>query len=239
MSSSVNVYFFIAPLIVFGPLFLWLLYSFGLREIAKIPGEIRRQNKLNSEKEDRFERERARKRGRGPVGVVRGANTSVLGLFAQAITYAWFAAVVGILASSPPYFFSAPEDAQIKLSLSHPGKRKVECRLRSREELAKLPPNMRAPKDCPRERWPVFVELEVDGKRIFAKSAAPKGIANDGPSIFYQAFSVPAGPHRLTMRLRESGNEGFDFRRSETVTLDNSQVLVAGFDSASHSVFFK
>jgi hypothetical protein len=50
-----------------------------------------------------------------------------------------------------PTYKQIPDDvALVKLSMSHLGGR--ECRKRTPEELQKLPPNMRAPLDCPRGR---------------------------------------------------------------------------------------
>jgi hypothetical protein len=57
---------------------------------------------------------------------------------------------IGYFATSPKYRQIPDDVALIKLSISHLGDR--ECRKRTPEELAKLPPNMRAPMDCPRER---------------------------------------------------------------------------------------
>ena len=36
-----------------------------------------------------------------------------------------------------------------------------------RQELAKLPPNMRTKMDCPRQRSEVQVELDMDGKPLY------------------------------------------------------------------------
>ena len=138
MKESVNIYFVIAPLVVFGPLFLWILYNFGLKELTKIPEEVRHQRQVDAEAAERFRQEHARKRGRAPVGVVRGANRSPFGMFAQAVTYVWFAAVIGFFSASPPYAYTEPGAARIKVSLSHAGKRKVECRRRTPEEIAKV-----------------------------------------------------------------------------------------------------
>jgi len=224
---SINYYIF--PLVVFGPLFLWVLFNFGLREIVKIPGQMRRQRQLDSEAAKRFETERDRKRSRGPLGRQRGANTGRLGLFAQTVTYIWFAAVIGYFASSPAYKFMPPDTAMIKLSLSHPGKRKEECRQRSAKELAELPPNMRTLVDCSRERWPVHVELDFDGSTIMAESATPKGLADDGPSVFYRTFRVPSGAHRVVVRLREQGESGFGFEKSQQIDLPPGRVLAIDF----------
>ncbi len=224
-----NTYFYIAPLLVFGPLFLWVFYTLGLRGLARLRDDIRRQHQREAEEAERFEEERRRKRGSERVGSVRGPNARPLGLFAQAVTYAWFAAVIGVFASSPPYAYGEPGTALVKLSLSHPGKRKAECRKLSAEEIAELPPNMRRPLDCPRERWPVHVELRLGEKTIFAKSARPAGLAADGPSIFYDTFTVPVGQHRLSMRLREHGEAGFDHQKTETIELGEGQVVAIEF----------
>ncbi len=227
-----KAYYFLFPLLVFGPLFLWLFYNFGLKEIIKIPGEMRRRKQHEAEMAEDFEAERARKRGKGPIGAVRGANKTAIGFFAQAVTYAWFAAVIGTLASTPSYTFAGPETARIRLSLSHPGQRKEECYRRTAKELAELAANMRAPKDCPRERWPVYVEMEVDGKVVFSKEAKPKGLSRDGPSIFYNSFQLPSGPHRIALRLRSKGESGFDHEVSRLLVLAPGQALAITFDAA-------
>ena len=48
----------------------------------------------------------------------------------------------------------------VSLSFSRAGQRIRECRRLTQEELNRLPPNMRKPEDCPRERLPVRVLLE-------------------------------------------------------------------------------
>jgi hypothetical protein len=50
-----------------------------------------------------------------------------------------------------------------------------------REEIAKLPPNMRRPLDCPRGRRPIYVELDVGHQVSYRASLPPTGIAGDGP----------------------------------------------------------
>lgn len=224
------VYFYIVPLLVFGPLFLYIFYNFGLRELAKMPAEIRARRKREAEEAEAFRIERERKRGKGPISPTRRINTTPLGIFLQIVTYAWFAAIIGLLASFPPYAYTAQDEAQIKLSLSHAGKRKVECQRRTREELMKLPPNMRAPKDCPRERWPIQVELLLDDTVIFSDSSPPTGLSDDGPSLFYETFIIPAGDHKVEMRMREDGGEAFNFTKTVDINVKPSQVVIASFD---------
>lgn len=239
MKDSFSLSVLIGPLLIFGPLFLWIFYNFGIREMTRIPEEMRHQRKLRQEQAERFREEHARKRDGGPVGVVRGANKTPLGLFAQAVTYIWFAAVIGFFASSPPYTHRAPGMAQIKLSLSHPGQRKVECRRRTREELAKMPANMRAAKECPRERWPVHVEIDIDGKTMMSETARPNGLSRDGPSIFYRAWPIASGKHQIAMRLREKGNTGFDYDWTLEINLAPQRILAIQFNAAKGGFIVK
>lgn len=139
--------------------------------------------------------------------------------------------------TSAPY---DPGQALIKLSLSHPGRRKEECRRRSREELAKLAPNMRAPLVCSRERWPVLVELDLNGKSIFARTVNPAGLSADGQSSFYSTFAVPAGRHRIAVRMRDRGDgQGFDYTHDAWITIAPAQALVVGFVEDERNFFIE
>ena len=153
-------------------------------------------------------------------------------IFAQALLYAAFAAVVGYFATAPVYRHLPADQALIKLSFSHSGKLLAECRQRSAEELAKMPPNMRAPMDCRRERSPVAVEIDLDGQPLFRHIAPPSGLSKDGVSTVYQRFTLPAGTHQLAVRFSDDVNKkDFGYQRAETVTLAPGKVLVIDFDA--------
>lgn len=150
----------------------------------------------------------------------------------QGLLYALFALVIGVFSTWPTYRHLPADQALIKLSFIHHGKRVAECRTLSPAELAKLPPNMRAPLQCSRERVPVVVELDIDGARMLRLVAAPSGLSRDGASAVYQRLPVTAGKHRIAVRLKDSvGDAGFDYSRDESVTLDPAQVLVIDFDA--------
>lgn len=151
---------------------------------------------------------------------------------AQVLLYALFAVVIGTCATSPPYRHLAADQALIKLSFSHSGKLLAECRQRPADELAKMPPNMRAPLDCPRERSPVAVEIDLDGQLLFRHIAPPSGLSKDGPSTVYQRFTLPAGRHQLAVRFSDDVNKkDFNYRRAETINLPAGKVLVIDFDA--------
>lgn len=150
----------------------------------------------------------------------------------QGLLYAFFAGVIGTFSSWPGYRHLPADQALIKLSFVHHGKLVSECRPLSASELAKLSPNMRAPMKCPRERVPVLVELDIDGEPRVRYSAAPSGLSKDGASAVYQRLAVPAGPHRIAVRLKDSaGAAHFDYTRDEAVSLAPAQVLVIDFDA--------
>lgn len=158
-------------------------------------------------------------------------NTSVLAWAGQALLYGVFALVIGVFSSWPTYDYLKPDQALIKLSFNHQGKPVSDCRDATAEELAKLPRNMRAPKVCPRERSPITVELEVDGATALRQVAAPSGLSRDGASTYYHRMVVPAGAHKLVIRLKDDvRSQGFDYQRQARVTLRPAQILVIDFD---------
>lgn len=164
---------------------------------------------------------------------------SSLRILGQGLAYAAFGVMVAYFATSPAYMHSPPEQALIKLSFSHAGARKGECRKLSASELAKLAPNMRRALDCPRERVPVYVELELDGVVLYRAELPPSGIARDGVSNAYARFSVPAGRHRLVARLRDTSRAaGFDYERADEIDLAPGQNFVVDFSASDRGFRF-
>jgi hypothetical protein len=155
----------------------------------------------------------------------------------QVLLYGLFAAVIGLFSAWPSYTHLPPGQAVLKLSFAHAGKPVSECRQRSAEELAKLQPNMRAPLDCPRERSPVAIELDVDGVNTLRLEAPPSGLRKDGPSSVYRRIELPAGTHRLAVRMRDDARAaGFTHVHEASVTLEPTQVVVVDFDSATQRI---
>ena len=149
----------------------------------------------------------------------------------QGAVYAVIALLIGFFANAPAYERVSPDNAVIKLSLVHGGKR-GDCRERTPEELANLPPNMRKPVICPRGRLPVTVELEVSGELTYTATLSPTGFSRDGPSRVYERFEVPAGHHSVIVRLRDTDRPtGFDYIGETEVVLDAGRNFAIDFDS--------
>jgi hypothetical protein len=158
---------------------------------------------------------------------------SVRQIAAQCACYAAAAALLGVFSAGPVYRHADPELALLRLSFQHSGDRVRECRRLTQEELEALAPNMRRPLDCPRERVPLLVELEVDGTLLYRDTLPPSGIAGDGSATAYAGIPIGAGRHRLAARLRDSRRtEGFDYADTGEVDLAPGEVLLVDFDKS-------
>lgn len=155
----------------------------------------------------------------------------------QILLYALFALVIGVFSRWPVYHHLGADQALIKVSFTHTGKPNGECRPQTEAELAKLPPNMRAPTKCPRERSPVRIEVDIGGITAMSRSAPPTGLSRDGASAVYQRLVVPAGEQRIAVRLSDDARlPGFAYQREVTVTLAPAQVLVIDFDASKGGI---
>ncbi|MGE5505161.1 MAG: hypothetical protein ACM31L_12120 [Actinomycetota bacterium] len=161
-------------------------------------------------------------------------------IIGQGIAYLAFAAVVAYFAASPAYQHHDPAAALVRLAITHAGQKVGECHQRTPEELAKLPPNMRAKTACGRERNAVTVEMDIDGRPVFAQTAKPAGLSGDGRSRFYDSREVPAGAHQVNVRLRDTGRaEGWDHEANLKVDLAPRQVFVVDFDDENNTLLLK
>lgn len=144
--------------------------------------------------------------------------------------FAVFAAVVGYFSESPDFSLRDAEQALLKLSISHQGELRYECRERSAEEMEDLPPNMRRPLDCPRERWPLQVTLRMNDRMLLNTEIPPTGLAKDGTAYAYRRLPIPAGEHTLSLTVLDSQDPGAEADRlTETLELTPGQVLVVEY----------
>lgn len=156
----------------------------------------------------------------------------MFGWTGQALLYSCFAVAIGVFSRWPAYHPLPPGMAQIKVSFMHHGARLADCRPYTAEELARLAPNMRKAMKCERERSPVSIEVDLDGRPVLSHVAAPSGLSRDGASTLYRRLDVPAGEHRIAVRFKDSqGVQGFTHRREATVSLAPAQVLVIDFNA--------
>jgi hypothetical protein len=158
----------------------------------------------------------------------------------QVVLYVAFAVAIAVFSNWPTYRYLPEGDALIRLSMVHHAQRVHECEAVSAEELAALPPNMRAPMRCPRQLAPLTVEIDIDGALVHRQTVSPSGLSGDGQASVYRRLTVPAGVHHLSVRLRDSvRTDGFDFERNGIVDLAPAQILVVDFDAENGAITFR
>ncbi|HEX2332756.1 MAG TPA: hypothetical protein VHI32_06245 [Burkholderiales bacterium] len=157
---------------------------------------------------------------------------------AQLALYAPLMAILAYFSTEPRFSVIAPGEALVRVSFIHATQRRQACRERTPEELAKLAPNMRAALDCPRERSPLLVEVELDGRLVLRREVQPSGLRRDGNAVVYERMALPAGRHRIVARLRDRAEGDFNFMKDETVELAGGQTLIIDFNAAKGGFAF-
>jgi len=150
----------------------------------------------------------------------------------QAINYSLFMGLVWYFASAPSIRLIGEDEAKLTIAFAHAGKLREPCRMLSQEELNELAPNMRKIDDCPRERSPVIIEAKLDGVAIYSASLPPPGLFGDGGVDVFFSAKIPAGEHRLDLKMNDSVRiEGFNHQFGQVVTIEPAQILLVGFNS--------
>jgi len=156
------------------------------------------------------------------------------------IAYAVFAAGIGLLSVWPRYELMSRDEAVISIAFVHAGQRVGECRKLSQEELNELPPNMRKPSVCPRERHPVRIVLRLDGNVLYRDLLLPSGLWSDGKSNIYKRVVVSAGSYEIFVGMNDIGDlEGFNYENNAVIDLAAGQNLVIRFDERQKRLVFR
>jgi hypothetical protein len=161
----------------------------------------------------------------------------------QALRFAVLAAIfagVGAFSQWPAYRALPEGVGVLTLSFSHGADRKAGCRKLSAKEIAALPANMRRTELCPRGRPPVFVELDLNGKRLFGGEVGPSGIAGDGPSRVHQQFVLPAGIYEVSVRMRDRPDTAeFDYEARAQIDIGEAAHRVIEFRPEAGGFLFR
>jgi len=158
----------------------------------------------------------------------------------QGLSYSLFIAFIGYFSSMPSYT-NVPEDqALIKLTFTHAGKRVKPFKdTRSKKDLAKLSPQLRFKKHS-RKRFPLRVKFEMDGKIVYQAEIPPRGLSHDLPSPVYQRFTVPAGKHHFRVSMGDDAHhKGFNYTSEKTVKLAPLHTLIIDFDNTRKQFVFE
>jgi hypothetical protein len=158
----------------------------------------------------------------------------------QALAFLAFALAIGTFSQWPPLRPIGEGQALVRLAMAVPGKLKGECRRLTEEELARLAPNMRRPLDCPRERRPVRIRLEVDGVLIKEEVIQPSGVARDGAATAYWKLVVPTGPRHLRAMVSEDATaSGYPHENAVRLELRSGAIVSVDFDRERGGILFR
>lgn len=158
----------------------------------------------------------------------------------QFLVCATFAALLGIVSQHPSYTYVAPDRAVIKLSIDHYSHLIGKCRALTPAQLAALPSYQRLPVVCPRQRYPVKVALNIDGRVVYEQTRVPAGIHHDGLSYLYARLVVPAGRHGLKVSMWDNGGHGAPaYQKTSMLTLHPAQVFVIEFSARRNGFVFR
>jgi quinol-cytochrome oxidoreductase complex cytochrome b subunit/coenzyme F420-reducing hydrogenase delta subunit len=133
--------------------------------------------------------------------------------------------LIWYFSDSPSYSSINEDDALLLFTMSHKGERLEPCVEPTIEELKAR--NFTA---CKRERVPVIVEIDIDGAKVLSKSYDPKGIRKDGPSYAYEKIRVPPGSHRISIRVRDSRDERFDYGFDKVIEFNAGRIVIIDFE---------
>ena len=97
---------------------------------------------------------------------------------------------------------------------------------------------MRSAMDCPRERAPVRVELDMDGQALYRVSTDPMGLQKDGAATVYRRLNIPAGTHHFSAGMADAADGLIHYRKELTVDLQAGQVIVVDFLTGSGGFVF-
>lgn len=148
----------------------------------------------------------------------------------QAVNYSAFMALIWYFSTSPPYQQLGEDEAVLIISFSHAGEIREPCHKRTAEELMALPPNMRAPMDCSRERSPIVIEVLFDDALMYSETVEAPGLYKDSGVDIYHSAKVSAGSHHLTIKMDDSVlKQGFNYSFDQVVEIKPAEILLVGF----------
>jgi len=158
----------------------------------------------------------------------------------QGFIYFLFIAFIGYFSSMPSYTNVPVDQALIKFTFTHAGKRvKPFHDTRTKQDLAKLSPQLRYAKHS-RERSPMRVKFEMDGQVVYQAEIRPRGLSRDLPSPVYQRFTVPAGKHHFRASMGDDVHyKGFNYTSEKTIELAPLQTLIIDFDNIRKQFIFE
>lgn len=161
-------------------------------------------------------------------------------------------AVLIALPSHSRYSFYSPDDSALKVAFKHTGKRKVDCDenalikregeryRRQLKESKQVKMNIAGLANCPRERFPVILEITLDGEKILDKAYSPTGLKKDMASYVYEEFIIKPGGHKFVAKLFDSGHKDApDFVYEDSFNIGRRDIKLIRFDDKANMLLLE
>jgi hypothetical protein len=150
--------------------------------------------------------------------------------------HAWiwlsFSAAVAVFSQWPSFAPIAPDHGELKLSMSRLTERSEPCVQLTYEELMSLPPNMRQPERCVRERSMAALLVHANGRELLRTEIRPAGLHRDGRAYLFASWHLPAGDYTLHLQLNDGPGDEHHHEHTLPLTLSpGSSALLRVGDS--------
>ena len=148
-----------------------------------------------------------------------------------------------------PYPFYPDDVAVLKIAFQHTGQRVIpydeikalkERAEKYRKELKderQIRMSLKSRQGATRERFPVHMVLEVDGKQLLDKDYLAMGRQRDMASVIYDAFELKPGKHHIRAVMTDSKNEDAQtYVFEDTVEFNSRDVKVITFNQVKQKL---
>jgi len=152
----------------------------------------------------------------------------------RVVTAGLFAGLIAGFAIGPGWAPIPAGHGQLKISLAHRAPRREACRTLTEAERMALPPTRRVTEVCERGRTSSRLIVQVNERVAVDQTIAPAGLHGDGKAYYQEFITLPAGPTRLAVALRDEADEsGSALQRTFAFELESGQApLLAVGDGA-------
>ncbi|MBE9535913.1 MAG: hypothetical protein IMF07_01935 [Proteobacteria bacterium] len=145
--------------------------------------------------------------------------------------------------TAEPYLFYADDVAVLKLAFQHTGQRVIEYdeigalkerAKQYRKEMKKsgnVKMRLKSKQSSTRERFPVAIELYLNGEEILKREYQPSGRQRDAVSVIYDVFEIKPGKYDVKVVMVDSKREPITpFIFEDSVEFKQREVKVITFD---------
>ncbi|MBI4786486.1 MAG: 4Fe-4S binding protein [Chloroflexi bacterium] len=168
-----------------------------------------------------------------PQGVKAAPNPTSRARWLPGI--ALFAALVLAVAAfaDVPYQVYPPDVGFLKIALAHGGEFRETAHALSSQQMSRLPQGVTPEQVLGAARFPVALQVSVDGDTRLNETFPPTGLRQDGLSYALQELSLPAGDHTVEIRMDDRGGQEPRLVFDGTINVPAAQVRVLSFDAGS------